>query len=211
MQTVQFPFAESVKFAWQKTKENFWNLIAVTVIVMVVNGVFNSLEKHTAGVLPLVSMIIWICSWLVSLLMALGVIKIALKVYAGERFEISDIFTNTKKFLDYLLASILYFVAVVFGLVLLIVPGIIIAIRMGFYSYLIVDKEMGPVDALKESMNLTKGSSWNIFFFWFLLLGIVLLGFLALIVGIVVAIPVTWIAYVFVYKFLEEKQTTGVA
>lgn len=201
-----FPFGESVKFGWEKVKENFWNLIAVAVITLVVSWVFNSFQKNIEKTLPLVALIIGICSSLVNMLITLGIIKIGLKVYAGEKFEISEMFTNYQPFLNYFLASILYAVAVILGLILLIIPGIIIAIRMGYYGYLIVDKEMGPVDALKESFKMTKGNCWNLFLFGLLMFCVGLLGVLALLVGLVVAIPVIWIAYVFVYRYLEEKQ-----
>lgn len=206
MEIGKFPFGESIKFGWQKTKENLLNLVSVTVILLVINWIFNSLAKHTEKALPFISLIIALCSSLVGMFITLGVIKICFKVYAGEKFEISEMFANQKPFLNYLLATILFVVAVIVGLILLIVPGIILAIKMGFYPYLIVDKEMGPIDALKESMNLTKGNCWNLFLLWFLVLGVLLLGILALFVGIIVAIPVIWMAYIFVYRYLEQRK-----
>ncbi len=206
METDKFPFGAAVKFGWQKTKENFWSLIAVTLIWIVIGSMFNYSAKNFEKTMPLAYFIIQICSTAVNMIMTLGITRIGLKVYAGEKFDVSEMFESYNLFLKYFLASILYILAVLAGLVLLIVPGIILMIRMGLYTYLIVDKQMGPVEALKESMRLTKGNAFNLFLFWFLLLGVLLLGVLALIVGVIVAIHVTVLAYVFAYSYLEGKK-----
>lgn len=206
MEKDKFPFGEAVKFGWQKTKENFWSLIAVTVIWILVGSMFSYTVKSFEKTAPVLSFIINLCSTLVSMIMTLGVTKIGLKIYAGEKFEVSELFENYRLFPKYLIASLFYFLAVLGGLVLLIVPGIILIIRMGLYTYLIVDKQMAPLEALKESMRLTKGNAFNLFLFWFILLGVLILGFLCLIVGLVAAIPVTVLAYVFAYRYLEQKK-----
>jgi len=205
MEADKFPFGAAVKFGWQKTKENFWSLIAVTLIWIVISSMFSYSSKNFEKTMPFAYFIIQVCSTVVSMIMTLGITKIGLKVYAGEKFEVSELFESYRLFLNYLLATILYFLAVIVGLLLLIVPGIILIIRMGLYTYLIVDKQMGSVEALKESMRLTKGNAFNLFLLWFLLLGVLLLGVLALIVGVIVAIPVTVLAYVFAYRYLEGK------
>ena len=210
MENNKFPFGEAVKFGWQKTKENFWLLVAVTLIWIVINGMFNYFAKNFEKTMPLAYLIIQVCSNLVSMMITLGVTKIGLKVYSGEKFDISEMFGSYRWLLKYFLASLLYLLAVLVGLILLIVPGIILMVRMSFYVYLIVDKQMGPVEAIKESMRLTKGNVFNLFLFWFVLCGVILLGLLALIIGVIVAIPVTIVASVFVYRYLESKKPTMV-
>ncbi len=206
METGKFPFGQAVRFGWQKIKENFWPLVAVTLIWIVVNAVFNSSAAKFEKSMPVVYFAIKLCASFISMLITLGMIRIGLKVYAGEKFEIAEMFyCRGEQFLNYIVATILYLLAVLAGLILLIVPGIILIIRMGLYGYLIVDKKMGIIDSLKESMRLTKGNALNLFLFWFVLLGVLILGFLAIIVGLLVAIPVTLLAYVFVYRYLEGK------
>jgi len=211
MQTDKFPFGAAIKFGWQKTKENFWSLIAITLIWIVISGMFNSTAKNFEKTMPLANLIIQIVSAVVSMIMTLGITRISLKVYRGEKFEVTELFNSSGLLLKYFLASLLYFLAIAVGLILLIVPGIILMLRMSFYTYLIVDKQLGPVESLKESMRLTKGSCFNLFLFWFVVLGVFLLGLLALIVGVIVAIPVTVIAWIFVYRYLETKQQPVVA
>lgn len=207
MEADKFPFGEAVKFGWSKIKENFWNLVLITLIWLAISAVFNSTGKSLEKNMPMLSLVVNLCGTLVNMVITLGMIRIGLKVYAGEKFEIAEMFyCRGEQFLNYLVATILYFLAVLAGFILLIVPGIIVIIRMGLYGYLIVDKKMGIIDSLKESMRLTKGNVFNLFLFWFVLLGILILGFLAIIVGLLVAIPVTVLAYVFIYRYLESKK-----
>lgn len=63
------------------------------------------------------------------------------------------------------IAQILSIIMVAVGLLLLIVPGILLIPRIYLTEYFIVDKDMGPVEAIKASMAITKGNTgkvWNI-------------------------------------------------
>jgi uncharacterized membrane protein len=211
METDKFPFGAAVKFGWQKTKADFWRLIAVVLVWLVISGIFGYFSKSFEKASPLAYFITEVFSIIVNMIMTLGITRIGLKVYAGEAFDISELFESYGLFLKYLLASILYLLAVLAGLILLIIPGIIIGFRLSQYTYLIVDKGMAPFEALKESMRLTKGNVFNLLLFWFVLLGVLILGLLALIVGIIVALPLTIIASVFVYRYLEARKQAAPA
>jgi uncharacterized membrane protein len=101
---------------------------------------------------------------------------------------------------------------VAFGLVLLIVPGIILAIKYVFYDYLIIDKELGPLEALRESSRITGGVKWQLFIFMLLVFLINFAGILFFGVGLLLTIPATTIATAYVYRRLlarvEETQPT---
>jgi uncharacterized membrane protein len=71
--------------------------------------------------------------------------------------------------------------------------------------YLVVDKKMGPIEALKESKKLTEGKRMQLFYFVLAILGINLLGTLALGIGLFVSIPVSMLAMVHVYHTLERS------
>ena len=84
----------------------------------------------------------------------------------------------------------------------MIIPGIIWAIKFQFYDYLIIDKKLGPIEALKKSAVITKGAKGNLFVFGLLLGGINLLGAICLLIGLFAAIPTTLVAKAFVYRKL---------
>lgn len=68
-----------------------------------------------------------------------------------------------------LVTYILSVLAISFGLVLLIIPGIYIGVRLAFAEFYCVMEGMGPVDAIKASWNKTSD------FFWPLLQGLALI------------------------------------
>jgi uncharacterized membrane protein len=85
------------------------------------------------------------------------------------------------------------------------VPGIIWAIKCPMFGYLIIDRDMPPVAALKKSVEITKGAKWDIFLLGLLFLGIIILGVLACVVGLFAAIPTVMVAHAFVYRKLASS------
>ncbi|MEA3324328.1 MAG: hypothetical protein U9Q37_04220 [Euryarchaeota archaeon] len=67
---------------------------------------------------------------------------------------------------------------------------------------MIVDKGLGPIDALEKSSEITIGVKWDLFIFGILLGILNLMGFACLVVGLFVTIPVTMVAMAFVYRKL---------
>ena len=63
-----------------------------------------------------------------------------------------------------MIANIVVAVIVGLGIIMLIVPGIIFACRLAFVPYLVVDREMDVMDALRVSWDMTRGPGWQIFF-----------------------------------------------
>ena len=92
------------------------------------------------------------------------------------------------------------------GLILLIIPGIIWAVRFSFSFYIVVDTKVGPVIAMKESYAITKGKFWKLLLFWIVVGLVNLLGLICLGVGLFVSVPVTTLASVYVYRWLSQRK-----
>lgn len=60
-------------------------------------------------------------------------------------------------------ASILAALAMIFGFVFLVVPGVIVAIMFSVSTPVILQEELGATASLKRSRELTRGSRWSIF------------------------------------------------
>ncbi len=69
-----------------------------------------------------------------------------------------------ENYLHIILANLLVFALVILGFFALIIPGIIIACRLAFVSYIIMDKKLDPIEAVEMSWRLTRGYGWKIFF-----------------------------------------------
>jgi len=101
--------------------------------------------------------------------------------------------------------GIIYIPIVFVGILLLIVPGIIWAVKFGLWPYFVIDKNLGPIQALKASSRTTMGVKWKIFGFDLLCSLIILLGLLCLIVGVLVAAPIVAVANALVYRHLMAQ------
>jgi len=116
-----------------------------------------------------------------------------LKAVRREKIEIKDMLSVFERnYWNAVLAGLITVVIVVIGIIMLIVPGIIFACRLAFVPYLVIDKKMEAMEALKTSWEMTRGHGWKIFF-------IGLLGFLIIIAGLIVLffgviISIMWIS-----------------
>jgi hypothetical protein len=123
-----------------------------------------------------------------------------LKAVRGEKIEIKDMFSVFERnYWNAVLASIIVGVIVAFGFIMLIVPGIIFAVRLAFVKYLIIDRKMEALEALKTSWNMTRGHGWHIFWMGLLVVPIILAGIIMLFVG--VFISAMWISAAFAVMY----------
>ena len=83
---------------------------------------------------------------------------------------------------------------------------IYLGIRFFFYSYYIVDEECDGIEALKKSWKLTENIALKLFGF-ILLMGILNLGGAMLcLVGLLITVPISMMATVYVYRTMLEYQ-----
>jgi uncharacterized membrane protein len=135
----------------------------------------------------------------------LGLFRMALKLVDGQPISTSDFLKGHGDFLVFLLAWVLYTLVVGAGLLLLIVPGLMWAVRYGLYGFVVVDQHAEPVEALKRSAVLTEGVRWEVFAFGLAAIGVNILGAIALGVGLFVTIPLTAVAAAKVYRVLVAR------
>jgi uncharacterized membrane protein len=147
--------------------------------------------------------IVALVSIAVSVLVGLGLTTFSLRAHDNiNGVQISDLW-NPGPFWPFLGAYILTALAIALGFLALIIPGIILAMGLAFVSYLVVDRGLGPIEAMKESWRITKGHKWQLLLLFLALLGINLLGILALIIGVFVTVPITMLAFAHAYRTLN--------
>ncbi|HNR41649.1 MAG TPA: hypothetical protein PKL65_05405 [Bacteroidales bacterium] len=97
-----------------------------------------------------------------------------------------------ENYLHIVLSNLLLFALIVLGCFALIIPGIIIACRLVFVPYIVMDKKLDPIEAVELSWKLTKGYGWRIFAMGLTSVFIMIFGLILFIVGIFPAIM--WIS-----------------
>jgi len=199
-----FSIKELLGQGWALTKEHFGLLIVATLVYFFfssLGGVFNH-NGHVVGW----SIPFFLLSIVISIIIHIGYIKLYLHVFDGEHVGLSELFANYSLFWRYLGGSILVTLITMIGFVLLIIPGIYAALRFCFTAILIIDEGLGPVEAMKRSSVLTKGVKWKILLFWLVILCVNIVGAIALVVGLLATIPLSYLAFVALYrKLLAEN------
>ena len=193
MSHFEFSVHKIIIQSWTRFKENslFW--IAVTLFVAAL--ILSVIIMPSAGLLTLLS-----CYF------SAAITLMSIKYMRGEVVSFNDLLAiNSIKFLHYLATSLLTSVFTLLGLNLFILPGLYIMVRLMFAQYLIVDKDISFDQAIAKSWHLTKGIEFNLLAFIFAMFSIVVMGFLSLFVGLVIAIPITQLSTASLYLVILEN------
>jgi len=132
-----------------------------------------------------------------------GLHVMALKSIDGEIPRVGDLFGSLERGPAYLLALSIYCLTVSGGLVLLIIPGIYLAIRYCLFAQIITDRSASALAALRKAAELAHGN-WvplgALFLIAFLLniAGMTLLG-----IGLIISFPVSLLAIAGFYRSLQ--------
>ena len=127
--------------------------------------------------------------FLCTLVSMIGSIALYVVFLRGNQTIGEALASAVKLFIPFLLVAILTAIAVTFGLFLLVIPGIYLAIKFTLAGAAIAAENIAnPIEAMKRSWRATKGNSLRIFFF---LLIVCIVGLVALVaVTAVIGIPI---------------------
>jgi len=205
MTAEKFSISEAIHFGWNTMKSNLGFFIGLLIFVFLFTSLSSIIAAKATEANIFLGIIFYIADFSLSIIISIGLVKIALRFCDNEKGRFADLFSQYPLFPQYLVGSILYGLIVFAGTILLIIPGIIWGIQFCFYDYFIVDKGLGPIEALKRSSAITRGVKWDLFVFFLVLSGINLLGALCLLIGLFVTIPTTMVALAFVYRKLMAQ------
>lgn len=180
----------------------------ITQVVAQVLGFVGGLLANNAGDIGILFIVVaQLVGTIFSYYMTLGQTIFLVNIARGAPANIQDIFMGGPYLLRFLGAAILMGIGAMIGFLLLIIPGIIILLMFGQFVFLIVDKDMGIMDSLTTSKDITTGNKLTIFALGFVSLGIVLLGLLALCIGVIVAGPFVSLIFAVAYLRMAGQRT----
>jgi len=195
---------------WKMIWKNFLELFLIGLIMVLfsipINGFAllggeNFLYNHvTLFVLPVL-----LYGLLVLAPMSWGVYYAFLKAVRGEKVEIKDLFIAFQNYGNVILAYLLMNFIIGIGIALLIIPGIVFACKLAFVPYLVTDKKMSAMDALKTSWSMTEGYAMNIFLIGILAIFISIGGLIVFFVGIIIAAMWIYAALASIYYAVDSK------
>ncbi len=230
--------SDALGFGWDVMRNNFWFFVGVGIILLLISLPFDVLcyvVENYPGKIPLpLAYLLLTVTFIVKIIMGIGLIKITLCFCDGQQPKFTTLFNAWDCFWKYIgtgiLSSLIIMstvVACVLPLVLLsgvtgnpcfafvffplaFVLATILAIKFSFCYYFVIDKGLGPINALRASSRTTMGAKWSLFVFGILCSLVNLLGFLCLGVGLFATFPTVMVAMALVYRELSAK-TPGLA
>lgn len=198
------PLGESIQFGWNTLRSSALFVIGVTLVAFFVPTIIEWAGDRAfdRGIQEFGMSVI---ATLISSTFALGLAKIYLRFTDAEKPIFENLFDGLARLHIYIAAMIIMWIAVFMGLVLLVVPGIIFLLRLWFVGFVVVDERVGPLEAIQRSWDITRGYTMDLFLLFILLLGLNLLGLIALVVGLLVTLPITGLALAYVYRHIKPK------
>ena len=190
---------EALEFGWERTLDNLKPLL----VLGVTSAFLAALERGSRdarGTL-LVTLAIQLAQALVTMIS----LRSLLEIQAGRKVTVSQLPGYTTGFAAFVLTTMLLGLIVTGGLALLIVPGLVWAARFGFAPLLVVDEGREPLDALRESSRITQGVRGKLVLFGLAMFGVNLIGLAALGLGLLLSVPSTGLATIFVLRKLQLR------
>jgi uncharacterized membrane protein len=212
---MEFSIRSAVDFGWETFKKRPWFFVGSSLVILliylavdtvtgVVDGALTDAADKPSAIGSVVNLVL-------GTFISMGVAAFYLNAHdSPDTVSLSSLW-HPQPFWKYLGASILTGIAIVLGFILLIVPGIIVLLMLMFVTFIVIDRELGPIEAMKESKRLAHGHKWALLGFLLVLALINLLGVLALGVGLLVSIPVSSLAFVHAYRVLGGRAAPDAA
>ncbi len=135
----------------------------------------------------------------------LGQTQLFLNLAKGQPANLNDLFSCGRFLGIYIGASVIFGLGIAGGLILLIIPGIILALMWLFYTYTVIDAGGGITSSLTQSAEITKGNKRTLALLMACLAGIQFLGLLACGVGLLVSAPYAWLAMAVAYTMMSGQ------
>jgi uncharacterized membrane protein len=137
--------------------------------------------------------------------LSLGYAIVTYKIINKEAYSFGDFFSGYAKLMPLIIVFILYMLMVITGLILLIIPGIYLGIVFSFCFYVMYFGKKSIVDSFKISRKFIHRNFWEYLIFMIVIMIFIILGILALGIGILFTFPVGFIAIaLYFYKGLAS-------
>lgn len=168
----ELSFGELLDKAIRLYTGNFWPLIAISALTLIPNLAFTAVMPRQPGQtaafpLPMANGLglsaVLIGLGLVSLFVNGALTKAIADAYLQDTVQVNEAFkTSRKRYFSLLGTGLLAFLAMGFGFVLLVIPGIYLSVVYTFAVPVVVLEGLSGLSALRRSYNLVKGAWWRV-------------------------------------------------
>lgn len=170
------PATEILKTAWKIYLERFWLLLGITVVpagLMIVFGLLFGGGILLAGITranPFASMGLGLILMIVALIafIYIGIWSSVAELFAikdhQENIGFKEAFKRARPYINpFFATSLLAGLAIMGGLILFIIPGIIFMLWFSQSVFVVINENLANTQALSKSKSYVKGKLWEIF------------------------------------------------
>ena len=202
----KFMISEVFGTSWKYTKSQIWVLVGLFIGFSILSMIVTLFGMPAQGSI-VGRVIVQIVSLLISCIFMLGYVKNIFQALDGEEPQFSAYGQQSRKIITYLIANILFSIAVCIGTVLLIIPGIYLYLRLQFFTAFIVEEDCGIIESLQKSWNMTQGQALPLFLLLLTMIGTAIVGCILFFVGFFVAIPLIYMMQCYTFRKLNTIST----
>jgi hypothetical protein len=164
--------SEIIGLSWKTLKDNAKFLIGVALVISIIQNIpsilnyaVNQYTKDETS-LALINLFGKIICLILVFFLFIGLTQVILKIIDKKSFELKNIWpTDTKMIGNIISAGFMAGLLSFVGFILLIIPGIIWAIKYSFTTYLAIDGYSSS-KAIKGSGLITQGYKWKLFWLY---------------------------------------------
>lgn len=131
--------------------------------------------------------------------LSVGQIRMIEKHQRGEPIAVGDVFAGFSSFGSSLLTSVIMLVGVFVGMLLLVLPGLLVALAWGFALWFVALEDASPTAALSGSWQLLKTHTVSVIVI-FILLGVVNAVASSIVLGTLLTAPLSMIFATLAYQ-----------
>ncbi|WP_462362168.1 hypothetical protein [Parabacteroides johnsonii] len=202
----KFMISEVFGTSWKHTKSQIWVLVGLFIGFSILSMIVTLFGMPAQGSI-VGRVIVQIVSLLISCIFMLGYVKNIFQALDGEEPQFSAYGQQSRKIITYLIANILFSIAVCIGMVLLIIPGIYLYLRLQFFTAFIVEEDCGIIKSLQKSWNMTQGQTLPLFLLLLTMIGTAIVGCILFFVGFFVAVPLIYMMQCYTFRKLNTIST----
>ena len=183
---------------WDRMWNYFLELLLVIVVMIVAAipltwmSITEEIGTYQGFLLEFFALVYWIMLFAP---LKYGLAYAFLRAARSEKLDTKEMLGSFRNYFNVVLANLLVTIVIVIGLAFLVVPGVILACKLAFVPYLVVDRKLDAIEAFKESWRMTGGHALDIFLIGLLAIPIGIAGFILLGVGLIAS--TMWIGLAF--------------
>jgi hypothetical protein len=165
MDAQPFRIWDLLKRGWRLTFDHLGYLLVYQLIMFMIMVIFSGPRDTRWMPLHLIGIVL-------SMLVKMGLYHSILMILDGIKPQFDELYKHWQLLLSWIVASFVFGFLFVLGLILFVAPGLWIWAKYGFFPFFIIDKGLGPFQALEAASEATKGIRWKVLLLFLTCLGV---------------------------------------